>query len=193
MSQAQHICFYSNKCGWSEAFLKELAGTPWKNTFRFVCVDPMPNGTRPQLPAFVKKVPTLVISGEPEPRTDGEVMNWISQMKLKSGGGDRSSGEMMSSGEPEAFNWTEQTSWARGVSYSGINTDTSAQGNGGFSIPGAFSFLNGAAAPGDRTGNQIPNMASVEQRSKKERAMDSEMEDYMKKRDMGMPQARRPL
>jgi hypothetical protein len=179
---------------WSEAFLKELATTPWKNTFRFVCVDPMPNGTRPQLPAFVKKVPTLVISGEPEPRTDGQVMNWISEMKLKSGGsGSSGGGGGASELEPEAFNWMEQTSFAKGFGYSGLDVDTSTQGNGGFSIPGAFSFLNGSAATGDRTGNSIPNMASVEQRSKKERLMDQQMEQYMKERDMGMPQMRRPM
>ncbi len=191
MSQPQNICFYSNKCLWSEAFLKELSTTPWKQTFRFVCVDPMPNGTRPQLPAFLKKVPTLVISGEKEPRTDGEVMNWISEMKLKSGMG--ASGPTTMTNEPEAFNWMEQTSFARGLGYSFNDSDTSTQGNGGSTIPGAFSFLNGNAAPGDRTGNGIPNMNSVEQRSKKERLMDEQMENYMKERDRGMPQMRRPL
>lgn len=193
MSQPQNLCFYSNKCLWSEAFLKELAGTPWKNTFRFVCVDPMPNGGRPQLPAFVKKVPTLIISGEPEPRTDGQVMNWISEMKLKSGIGGSSAGPSAMDTEPEAFNWMEQTSFAKGFSYSGLDVDTSTGGDGGLSIPGAFSFLSGNAGPGDRTGNQTPNMASVEQRSKKERLMDKQMEDYMKERDKGMPQQRRPL
>ena len=177
---------------WSEAFLKELSTTPWKSSFRFVCVDPMPNGTRPQLPAFVKKVPTLVISGEPEPRTDGQVMNWISEMKLQSGGASSSPSAAMTN-EPEAFNWMEQTSFAKGFGYSGLDVDTSTQGNGGMSIPGAFSFLNGAAAPGDRTSNQMPNMASVEQRSKKERLMDQQMEQYMKERDRGMPQTKRPI
>ncbi len=179
---------------WSEAFLKELAGTPWKSSFRFVCVDPMPNGTRPQLPAFLKKVPTLVISGEDQPRTDGEVMNWISEKKLQSGmGSGGGGGPSASASEPEAFNWMEQTSFAKGFGYSGLDVDTSSQGDGGYSMPGAFSFLNGNAAPGDRTGNQMPNMASVEQRSKKERLMDQQMENYMKERDKGMPQMRRPL
>jgi hypothetical protein len=178
---------------WSKAFLEELSQTPWKNTFRFICVDPMPNGTRPQLPAYIKKVPTLVISGENEPRTDGDVMNWISEMKLRSGGGQSSGPSALLSNEPEAFNWIEQTSFTKAFSYSGLDVDTSTQGNGGATMPGAFSFLNGAAAPGDRTGNQVPNMASVEQKSKKERMMDKQMEDYMKERDRGMPQQRRPM
>ena len=87
----------------------------------------------------------------------------------------------------------EQTSFARGLGYSFNDSDTSTQGNGGSTIPGAFSFLNGNAAPGDRTGNGMPNMTSVEQRSKKERLMDEQMENYMKERDRGMPQMRRPL
>ncbi len=178
---------------WSEAFLKELSTTPWKASFRFVCVDPMPNGTRPQLPAFLKKVPTIVISGEGQPRTDGEVMNWISEMKLKSGMGSSGGPAAAAANEPEAFNWMEQTSFAKGFGYSGLNVDTSSQGDGGYTMPGAFSFLNGNAATGDRTGNQMPNMASVEQRSKKERLMDQQMEQYMKERDKGMPQMRRPL
>ena len=104
-----------------------------------------------------------------------------------------SSGSAAAANEPEAFNWMEQTSFAKGFGYSGIDVDTSTGGNGGMSMPGAFSFLNGNAATGDRTGNQLPNMASVEQRSKKERLMDQQMEQYMKERDKGMPQMRRPM
>lgn len=185
--QATNICFYSNQCMWSKAFLEELAKTPWKGTFRFVCVDPSPQ--RPQLPAWLKKVPTLVISGEPQPRTDGDVMNWISEMKLKHGGNNMRSGDAgAESSEPEAFNWAEQTSFAKGFGYSGLDVDTSTGGNGGASIPGAFSFLNGASAPGDRTSQQYPSIASVGKRSEKERQFDSQMENFMKQRDIGMPQ-----
>lgn len=191
--QPEHICFYSNKCAWSKAFLTELANTPWKNTFRFVCVDPSPN--RPSLPAWLKKVPTLVISGEPEPRTDGEVMNWLSTMKLKHGGNQGLSKPVAvgvgsgdaAGGEPEAFNWAEQTSFARGFGYSGIDVDTSTQGDGGMSIPGSFAFLRGAAAMGDRSSQSFPSVASTEGKSKKERLMDKQMEDYMRERDRGMP------
>lgn len=187
--QAQHICFYSNKCDWSKAFLTELANTPWKNSFRFVCVDPSPN--RAPLPSFLKKVPTLVIAGEPNPRTDGDVMNWLSEMKLKHGGNNsRVPGAAQASDEPEAFNWAEQTSFTKGFGYSFNDVDTSTQGNGGLSMPGAFSFLNGGASPGDRMSQQMPSMASVEKRSKKEQLMDSQMEAYMKERDRGIPQMR---
>jgi hypothetical protein len=182
--QPEHICFYSNKCNWSKAFLTELANTPWKQTFRFVCVDPSPN--RPPIPSWLTKVPTLVIKGEQQPRTDGEVMNWLSEMKLKGGGnvGAPSGGPS----EYEAFNMMEHQSFAKGFGYSGLDVDTSAQGNGGYSIPGAFSFLNGAAATGDRTANSIPSMADTAKRSKKEQMMDAQMEEYIKERNRGIPQ-----
>lgn len=185
--QPEHICFYSNKCNWSKAFLTELANTPWKSSFRFVCVDPSPN--RPSIPSWLTKVPTLVIKGEQQPRTDGEVMNWLSEMKLKGGGSMGGGGGAGASGgdmEYEAFSMMEHQSFAKGFGYSGLDTDTSAQGNGGFTIPGAFSFLNGASATGDRTANTIPTMDA--KKSKKEQVMDQQMEDYIKERNRGIPQ-----
>jgi hypothetical protein len=182
--QPEHICFYSNKCNWSKAFLTELANTPWKQSFRFICVDPSPN--RPPIPSWLTKVPTLVIKGEQQPRTDGEVMNWLSEMKLKGGG--NMGGPSGGPAEFEAFNMIEHQSFAKGFGYSGLDVDTSAQGNGGFSIPGAFAFLNGAAATGDRTGSTIPSMADTAKRSRKEQMMDQQMEEYIKERNRGMPQ-----
>jgi hypothetical protein len=186
--QPEHVCFYSNKCNWSKAFLTELANTPWKQSFRFICVDPSPN--RPPLPSWLSKVPTLVIKGEQQPRTDGEVMNWLSEMKMKHGAGlgGGGGGAPGQANEYEAFNMMEHQSFAKGFGYSGIDVDTTAQGNGGFSIPGAFSFLNGAAATGDRSANAIPSMADTAKRSRKEQMMDQQMEDYIKERNRGMPQ-----
>ncbi len=90
--------------------------------------------------------------------------------------------------EYEAFNMMEHQSFAKGFGYSGLDTDTSAQGNGGFTIPGAFSFLNGAAAPGDRTSTTLPSMADTAKRSKKEQVMDQQMDEYIKERNRGIPQ-----
>lgn len=193
MPDSQHLCFYSNKCDWSKAFLTELANTPWKTSFRFVCVDPGPQ--RPQLPAWLKKVPTLVIAGEKEPRTDGEVMNWLSEMKMKHGGNNSRGGggggqslEGAGGGEPEAFNWAEQTSFTKGFGYSFNDADTSTGGNGGASIPGTFSFLGGAAALGDRLSQQIAGLADTKNKSKKEMMFDKSLEGYQKERERGMPQ-----
>jgi hypothetical protein len=182
--QPEHICFYSNKCNWSKAFLTELSTTPWKESFRFVCVDPSPN--RPPLPSWLQKVPTLVIKGEQQPRTDGEVMNWLSEMKLRVGG--TKGGPATMGNEFEAYNMMEHQSFAKGFGYSGLDVDTSTQGNGGVSIPGTFAFLNGAAATGDRTGNTIPSMVDTAKKSRKEQMMDKQMEDYIKERNRGIPQ-----
>ena len=78
-----HLCFYSKRCKFSAMFLEELAKTPFAREFRFVCVDPdTSSGRRPPLPPYVKAVPTLMIQGEDGPRTDNNVMNWLSERRL---------------------------------------------------------------------------------------------------------------
>lgn len=198
--EAVHICFYSNRCDWSKAFLTELSQTPYKNEFRFICVDPSP--TRPQLPSWLKKVPTLVVSGEPQPRTDSEVMNWLYERRLKDGGGGgggggggatRQSGAgAQMTNEPEPF-VSEMSSSMFGDSYSFINQDTSAQGNGGLEGVNnfyGFSFINGNQAVGTKEGSsiQMTGSASGGKRSKKEEMLDAQMEAYMASRNQGMPQ-----
>ena len=180
-----HVCFYSNKCQWSKAFITELNTTPWKTQFKFVCVDPSP--TRAQLPGWLKKVPTIVVAGEGEPRTDSDVMNWIYEKRLKEGG----SAPVADGGaDPLGFNVAEQVNFAKGFSYSGLDADTSATGTGGMTMPGAFSFLNGAASNGDRLSSDVlgtPAPAqSSQRRSKKEEMFDKQMEAYQRDREMGV-------
>lgn len=183
-----NICFYSNKCNISKAFLTELKPTAWVSSFEFVCVDPSPS--RPKLPAWLKVVPTLVISGEEKVREGNDAMNWISEMKIRNSasGPSRSmtAGAVMDSGpsaDLEAWNSAEHTSFAKGFGYSFNDIDTTVEGMGGNSIPGAFSFLNGGASPSQGP----PSMADVKQKSKKEQMFDSQMEEYKRQRDMGIP------
>lgn len=184
----RHLCYYSNKCQWSKAFLTELAQTPWKTEFHYICVDPSP--TRPQLPSWLKKVPTLVLAGDPEPKTDSDVMNWLYEKKMREGPPQAGRGDAPAAmgGEPDAWNVVEQGNFSKGFSYSGLDVDTSAQGNGGTSMPGAFSFLNGAAAPGDRAAGAFPGGNNVgTKKSKKEELFDKQMEAYQRERENGMP------
>jgi len=187
MSQPTNICFYSNKCQWSKAFITELAKTPWKGEFRFICVDP--GAERPQLPGWLKKVPTIVVAGESEPRTDSDVMNWLYEKRMKepttsqNGAGPAAPG----SAEPAAFSMFENVSFAKGFGYSGVDVDTSSQGSGGTSIPGAFSFLNEIVGKmGQDQGGPAPPTGS-QRRSKKEEMFDKQMEAYQRDREMGMP------
>ena len=182
---APNTCYYSNKCQWSRAFLEQLAETPWKSEFRFFCVDPSPQ--RPPLPKWLQKVPTLTIAGENEPRTDSDVMNWLYERKQKETKGALGMGG--GSGEPEAFLENEMGA-AGGNFYSFVDADTSPEGNGGASMPGNFAFLNGGAAPGDRSGQSIGDGRGASQsnsgRSKKELMFDKQMEAYQRERDAAL-------
>jgi hypothetical protein len=175
----QHLCFYSNRCRWCEGFIKAISQTPYKAEFKFICVDPQPNGARPPLPKWLKKVPTLVIRGEDEPRTDSGVMNWLAERQLmdnKKGGGPS---------EPEPWVGNEMGgSFTKGFSFLGANdTNEAPMGN--------FEFLNGQNSVGSRTGSDLPpgGLGARQQtnKSKKEQLFDNQMESYMKQRNEGMP------
>jgi hypothetical protein len=183
MSQSgapQHVCFYSNRCRWSEAFIKAIATTPFKGEVKFICVDINANGERPKLPTWLKKVPTLVVRGEEEPRTDSDVMNWLSEKKLMS-----QKGAAASPAEPEPWVGSEMGgSYTKGFSFIGSgDTNDAPMGN--------FEFLNGSSGNGTRTASDIPNggLGARSQKSKKEDLFDKQMESYMRERGAGMPQA----
>jgi len=185
----RHICFYSNKDKWSKAFLEELAKTGWAPEFQFICVDPSPS--RPQLPKWLKQVPTLVIDGDKEPiKTDTEVMNWLYERKMRDmpksppPAAGASGAAAVISGEPESWVGNEMGGY-RSSMYSFVDSDTSTGGNGGSTIPGAFGFLNGGATPGDRqSGNAISGSTGT--RSKKEKMFDQQLDLYKQNRDSGM-------
>lgn len=83
MSGGANLCFYSAKSKYSTDFLEALAASPYAREFRYVCVDAPPGGARPVLPPYVRAVPTLMIVGESEPRTDGRVMGWLMERRLR--------------------------------------------------------------------------------------------------------------
>ncbi len=182
---ARHICFYSNKDRWSASFLEGLKNTPWVSEFQFVCVDANAQGQRPRLPAWLKQVPTLVIEGKPEPLVDNEVMNWLYERKLKdmprNDGGN-------AVGPTEIKEWNNELAGYGDVGYSYIDSDTNTGGNGGNRIPGAFSFLNGGASPGDRSSEASlqGQIASNSTRSKKEQMFDKQLDMYKQQRDAGI-------
>ena len=180
-----HICFYSNRCDWSKAFIEEISKTNYHSQFRFICVDPGPN--RPQLPGWLKQTPTLVISGDPEPRTNSDVMNWLYEQKMRDGGG-KGGGNGVAPGpmEPEPYLDTEMGG-GFGDSYSFIGADTSAQGDGGLSMKHNFTFLGGQDSMGTREASQFQTTNSNAKRSKKEELLDQQMQSFLSQRDDGMP------
>lgn len=188
--QSIHICFYSNRCEWSKAFVTEISQTPYHKEFRFICVDPSPN--RPQLPSWLKQTPTLVIQGEPEPRTNSEVMNWLYERKMKDGGGSGGpqGGQGMAAGpsEPEPYMDMEMGG-GFGDSYSFLGDDTTAQGNGGniSKMRHNFTYLNGQDGVSTREASNFQTTTTDQKRSKKEQLFDQQYEQMMKARDAGMP------
>jgi hypothetical protein len=189
--QPIHICFYSNRCKWSKAFLQELAQTPYKQDFRYVCVDPSP--TRTKLPDWLKTVPSIVISGEGEPRVGSDVMNWLYEKKMveatKATASASKPDGSPGAADPMAWNIAENVSFSKGFGYSFNDSDTTAQGDGGLTITGAFGLLNGAAAVGDRNSQEFPGSTNQTGRSKskKEELFDKQMEAYQRSREDGMP------
>lgn len=180
-----HICFYSNRCEWSKAFIEEISKTTYHKDFRFICVDPGAN--RPQLPGWLKQTPTLVVQGEPEPRTNSEVMNWLYEQKLRNNGESKQSGNGVSGlSEPEPYLDMEMGG-SYGDSYSFIGDDTSAQGDGGGSMKHNFTYLNGQEAVSTREASNFQTTSSNQKRSKKEELLDQQMEHYMKQRDNSVP------
>jgi len=180
-----HICFYSNRCEWSKAFIEEISKTPYHALFRFICVDPSPN--RPQLPGWLKQIPTLVISGEPEPRTNSDVANWLYEQKMKDEGSKGGNGGAGVGLEPEPYLDMEMGG-SFGDSYSFIDADSSAQGNGGLSMKHNFTYLQGQDSMGTREASNFQTTNTNQKRSKKEELLDQQMEQFMKNRDSGMPQ-----
>lgn len=150
-----------------------------------------PSANRPQLPGWLKQTPTLVVSGEPEPRTNSEVMNWLYEQKLKDGGAkgqvQGKSGQPAGPIEPEPYLDSEMGG-GFGDSYSFLGTDTSAQGNGGLSMMHNFGFLNGQDSVGTREASNFQTTNSNQKRSKKEEMLDQQMEQYKASRDIGIPQ-----
>jgi hypothetical protein len=187
MSQKKHVCFYSNKDKWSKAFLEELSKSPWMSQFEFTCVDPTPSGARPPLPKWLKQVPTLYIEGDQSPiKVDAEVMNWLYERKMKES--SRSNTAVKAQDGPESWLSTEMGGFAE-ANYSFLDSDTSTAGNGGETIPGNFSFLNGNSSPGDRQSQASLTTTSANSgKTKKEVMFDSQMEMYKQQRDQGIPQ-----
>ena len=181
----QHVCFYSNSCRWSKAFLEALKQTEFVGEFQFVCVDGRIKEIVQKYP-FLKKTPTLVIRGEDEPRIDGQVMNYVSERRLMSNSGGGGGGEgMPGSQEPEPWVGGEMGgSYTKSFSFvNDTENDTRLMGN--------FDFLNGGNAVATRTASDMPGggLGARAQKSKKEELFDKQMEQYMQQRSQGMPQA----
>lgn len=186
----KNLCFFSARCRHSQNFLEALKESPFAKEFRFISVDPQPNGQRPQLPTYVKAVPTLMIDGEDKPRTDSQVMNWLSERRLRTGTGAASGGsgggdglmafsdEMAISGDEHYAFIGEDVEVTKGAMVRMVGTMASINDMAGLGTPAARAATDRAGAAGSGIG--------VPQQSEKAKALDDALIAYQQMRDRDM-------
>lgn len=180
----RNLCFFSARCRFCQNFLEELAKTPYSKEFRFISVDPQ-GSQRPQLPPYVKAVPTLMIEGEREPRTDSAVMNWLSERRLRDKSAPSTNEGLLAFNDEMAVNGDE--------SYAFIGEDATATKGSMVRLVGtmaSFDQIAGLGTPNDRmrgdaaaaTGANV----GVARQSDKAKALDDALMAYQQMRDMDM-------
>jgi hypothetical protein len=189
-----NICFYSNQCKVCKAFFSELANTPFKNDFKFICVDTTP---RNRLPGYLKKVPTIVIQGEAEPLVGNEAINWLWIKKMQDPRMNNNHQQSVehtqndqghsNSAEINLGFWNPLEMGSAGDSYSFLDQDTSVEGNGGYTMAQNFEFI-GNGVPGVKGMPRETMAVAAPKKSAKEHQFDAEMERYMSLRNQGVPQ-----
>jgi len=162
-------------------FLEEIAKTPFAKEFQFVCVDAQAGRPRPALPPYVKAVPTLMIKGESAPRTDGNVMNWLSERRMQtaaSGGAAAGRGSLEG---PMAFIGGD--SYDDGLALIGEDTGNTSRLTGSMA---SLNDLSTMTAPDSRTipGNIMAASAGGGPQSAKAKAMEDALERYRSARDI---------
>jgi hypothetical protein len=197
MSLPKNLCFFSARCRFSQNFLEELAKTPYSKEFRFISVDPqVPNGPRPQLPAYVKAVPTLMIEGERDPRTDAQVMNWLSERRLKdtSASSGSSSGSRGSAAAAAADDglmaFSDEMAISGDEGYAFIGEEATATKGSMVRMVGTMASINDLAglgtsndrARGESSAAQGSNIGTPRQ-SEKAKALDDALMAYQQMRD----------
>ncbi len=187
-----NICFYSNQCKVCKAFFADLAETPFKNDFKYVCVDTTP---RNRLPGYLKKVPTIIVQGESEPLAGNEAINWLWIKKMQDSRISSSKQQSQENaggagGDMGLGFWNPLEMGSSGDSYSFLDQDTSVEGNGGYTMAQNFEFIGGGGGGQMMSGgNQRETMAvPAPKKSAKEHQFDAEMERYMTMRNEGVPQ-----
>ena len=151
-------------------------------------MDVQPNGQRPSLPPYVKAVPTLMIDGERDPRVDSQVMNWLSERRLReskpsapSGGGGGSDGLL-------AF--SDEMAVQGDEGYAFIGEDATATKGAMVRMVGTMASINdlaGAGASTDRSRQDTSSAAGsnigTPQQSPKAKALDDALMAYQQMRD----------
>ena len=185
----KNLCFFSARCRHSQNFLEALKESPFAKEFRFISVDPQSNGSRPQLPSYVKAVPTLMIEGEDKPRTDSQVMNWLSERRLRTGTGGAGAG----AGNDGLLAFSDEMAISGDEGYAFIGEDAPVTKGAMVRMVGNMASVDDLAGLGtpadrvaaDRTASAGANIG-VPRQSEKAKALDDALMAYQQMRDKDM-------
>lgn len=199
MSLPKNLCFFSARCRHSQNFLEALKETPFAKEFRFISVDPQPNGQRPQLPSYVKAVPTLMIEGEDKPRTDAQVMNWLSERRLRAGGtlgggsSGSSSGGASAAGNDGLLAFSDEMAISGDEGYAFIGEDAPVTKGAMVRMVGTMASIDDLAGLGTPAGRAAADRSAsaganigVPRQSEKAKALDDALMAYQQMRDRDM-------
>ena len=168
---------------------------PLKTQFHFICVDP--STSRPAIPQGITQVPALIIKGEPAPLLGNDAINWLATAKLQMApsrgpGGTKPPNPPGMPEEPEAY-FASEMGGAYSSAFTYINNEFEEVGG----TIGNFEYLGGGGAgmstsmassmPGSgaqKTGLSDQGGKKV---SAKEQLLAKQMEEYMSRREAGMP------
>jgi len=195
----KNLCFFSARCRHSQNFLEALKETPFSKEFRFISVDPQQNGQRPQLPSYVKAVPTLMIDGEDKPRTDAQVMNWLSERRLRAGGtlgggGGPGSGSGSSEGGNDGLlAFSDEMAISGDEGYAFIGEDAPVTKGAMVRMVGTMASVDDLAGLGTPAGRAAADRSAsaganigVPRQSEKAKALDDALMAYQQMRDRDM-------
>ena len=198
-SLPKNLCFFSARCRHSQNFLEALKETPFAKEFRFISVDPQPNGQRPQLPSYVKAVPTLMIDGEDKPRTDAQVMNWLSERRLRAGGSlgsgssGSSSGGASAAGNDGLLAFSDEMAISGDEGYAFIGEDAPVTKGAMVRMVGTMASIDDLAGLGTPAGRAAADRSAsaganigVPRQSEKAKALDDALMAYQQMRDRDM-------
>lgn len=203
MSLPKNLCFFSARCRFSQNFLEELAKTKYSKEFRFISVDVQPNGQRPQLPAYVKAVPTLMIDGEAAPRTDSQVMNWLSERRLRddtptgpgrgSAGGGSGGGAAAAGSSDGLMAFSDEMAISGDEGYAFIGEDATATKGAMVRMVGTMASINdltGLGTSNDRSRGEASSAQGsnigTPRQTEKAKALDDALMAYQQMRDKDM-------
>jgi len=195
-SLPKNLCFFSARCRHSQNFLEALKETPFAKEFRFISVDPQQNGQRPQLPSYVKAVPTLMIEGEDKPRTDAQVMNWLSERRLRAGGtlgGGGGGGGGGSQGNDGLLAFSDEMAISGDEGYAFIGEDAPVTKGAMVRMVGTMASIDDLAGLGTPAGRAAADRSAsaganigVPRQSEKAKALDDALMAYQQMRDRDM-------